>query len=274
MDLMYRKNRRDRLCPGDHIYTWRTGYSYSHHGIYVDDGKVIHLTRGPGFIISSSSTSQNGVVSCRIEDFLRDGQLHRFKYGVNPVVFLIKRAGTCSLAPSSSPEQVLHRAFYLHKHGFGNYNLLGKNCEDFAIYCKTGIPQGYGYLFGRSGQIKSLAAAFFAFTTIPYGQLPFSLIGLAPVVCGLYCFFRLAYDVGFKSQRGAVAVEKLNHLSDTQKEMMEKTSTRWSLSFKRYFGYTLFKDVSQGSSENSIDSSLLLRSDHKGTPILVLDSRE
>ncbi|VVB14730.1 unnamed protein product [Arabis nemorensis] len=45
MGLLSNKICRDDLKPGDHIYTWRTAYTYSHHGIYVGDGEVIHFTR-------------------------------------------------------------------------------------------------------------------------------------------------------------------------------------------------------------------------------------
>lgn len=53
---------------------------------------------------------------------------------------------------------MVQRANYLFKSGFGNYNLVRNNCEDFAIYCKTGllIPDGPG----RSGQIAFLVTMF------------------------------------------------------------------------------------------------------------------
>ncbi|KAF3453875.1 hypothetical protein FNV43_RR04316 [Rhamnella rubrinervis] len=179
----------------------------------------------------------------RIDDFLLDGQLYRFEYGVSPFVLLIKRAGTCSLAYSNPPEQVLARASYLLNHGFGNYHLLGKNCEDFALYCKTGILQGDRYAIGRSGQIKSLVAAIFAVTTISHRLLLTStLIGLPVlVVFGLYCFFRLSYEFKFQRQSG-VAVEKLRYMDNVQEKiMMEKTNRgpRWYLSFKQYLGYII-----------------------------------
>ncbi|KAH7863615.1 hypothetical protein Vadar_019906 [Vaccinium darrowii] len=60
----------------------------------------------------------------------------------------------CSRQPASD---VVQRANYLFENGFGKYDLLRDNCEDFATYCRTGIlivgP-------GRSGQIGSLARKF------------------------------------------------------------------------------------------------------------------
>ncbi|KAF3457637.1 hypothetical protein FNV43_RR02295 [Rhamnella rubrinervis] len=227
---------RDELRPGDHIYTWRTGSSYSHHGIYVGDGKVIHLTRGPGLIIfSNASRSSNDLVECcDIVDFLCDGQLYSFEYGVTRFVFLTKRPGTCSLASSVPPEQVLHRASYLLEYGFGKYNLLSKNCEDLSIYCKTGFVRTE-HRGGFSGQTSSLAAAIIAVTIIPYRFVPAGLVGVALVVCGLYCFFRLCSDAGWgRRDFEVVAVEKLAHLSGVYYKM-ENSTTRWFLPDVNYY---------------------------------------
>ncbi|KAG2640647.1 protein LEAD-SENSITIVE 1-like [Panicum virgatum] len=48
---------RWQLKRGDHIYCWRTraGYSYSHHGIYESDQKVIQYCSASTFSSSSSS---------------------------------------------------------------------------------------------------------------------------------------------------------------------------------------------------------------------------
>ncbi|KAH7864105.1 hypothetical protein Vadar_025839 [Vaccinium darrowii] len=35
------------IVAGDHIYTWRSVFAYSHHGIYVGGGKVVHFMREP-----------------------------------------------------------------------------------------------------------------------------------------------------------------------------------------------------------------------------------
>ncbi|KAF3433975.1 hypothetical protein FNV43_RR25078 [Rhamnella rubrinervis] len=198
---------REQLEPGDHIYTWRNGYSYSHHalqGIYVGDGKVIHLTRAPDFLhlLSSSGPSsasgEDHVVCCSIEDFLSGGvSIYRFEYGVNRAHFLIKRAGTCSRDSSGPPNDVLCRAYEHLKEGFGDYNLFQNNCEDFAIYCKTGIKTTNRSKPGRSGQIRFLYAIFLALTLTPYPFLPSGFTRLALVVT-LYCGFIFELDRGVK----------------------------------------------------------------------------
>ncbi|KAF3434452.1 hypothetical protein FNV43_RR25555 [Rhamnella rubrinervis] len=259
MDLGSNKIGMEELRPGDHIYTWSSCYTYSRHdlfnlsiytmisaAIYVGDGKVIHRTRGPGFRISTSSTSQpsnnDPVVCCNIQDFLCDGHLYRFEYRVSRFVFLINRPGTCTLACSNPPEQVLHRASYFLQHGFGNYDLV--DCEDFALYCKTGFVKR-----DKTGTILSAAiilffAAFVGVTVIPYRFLPAGLVGVLLVVCGMYSWLRLRADVRYRSDRAAVAVEKLqDHLSNAHNErenmrMIETKTTRWFLSRRDYIRYS------------------------------------
>ncbi|KAF3433974.1 hypothetical protein FNV43_RR25077 [Rhamnella rubrinervis] len=203
MGLLSNKIRRDQLNPGDHIYVWRSGYSYSHHGIYVGDGKVIHVTRAPGPIIFSSASEsfpyhrpsgEDRVECCSIEDFLSGGDLNLYHYGVNRALFLIKRGGTCTRFSSDPPKDVLHRAFSLLEKGFGDYNLFHSNCEDFAIYCKTGLLRVDTSKPGRSGPIKFLYAIFLTITLTPYPFLPSGFTSLALVLYGLYCGFILELD--------------------------------------------------------------------------------
>ncbi|XP_048327347.2 protein LEAD-SENSITIVE 1-like [Ziziphus jujuba] len=168
------------LEPGDHIYTWRRAYSYAHHGIFVGEGKVIHLTRGEGHILLSSSRSHpsdnpcgqqsthDHVIESSLASFLSGGDLYRVKYGVDLVSFLAKtRGGTCTLALSDPPDLVVHRANTLREKGFGVYNLSENNCEDFAIYCKTSLlvddSNCVRRSIGRSGQATSSFAAIVVF---------------------------------------------------------------------------------------------------------------
>uniref|UniRef100_J3MV04 LRAT domain-containing protein n=1 Tax=Oryza brachyantha TaxID=4533 RepID=J3MV04_ORYBR len=45
MGLLSHRVERSEVKPGDHIYTWRAAFTYSHHGIYVGGSKVVHFTR-------------------------------------------------------------------------------------------------------------------------------------------------------------------------------------------------------------------------------------
>lgn len=210
-------------------------YIYAHHGIYVGDGKVIHFTRGPGqeigtgtFLdrISLSSppshsldtpcprcgdqSSADGVISSCLDCFLSGGELYIFQYDVSPFFFLAKaRGGTCTLAKSDPSEDVLHRAEFLVKNGFGVYHIFNNNCEDFAIYCKTGLLIFTSVSVGRSGQAASLIAAASAIVSSPLRFLTTSFGGLAAVSCGIYCVSRLVSDIGVRRDVNKIPVERL-----------------------------------------------------------------
>ncbi|KAM5558353.1 hypothetical protein ABKV19_020186 [Rosa sericea] len=205
---------RDQLKPGDHIYTWRKAYLYAHHGIYVGEGKVIHFTRAavsshssenPCTTCGDPSRHGGGVMSC-LDCFLSGDDLYLFEYGVTKALFIAKaRGGTCTLASSDPSEHVLLRAKYLLKNGFGSYSLFKNNCEDFAIYCKTGLLVNSSTGLGRSGQ----ASTAFAFVL---GGL-----GLGGIVG--YCLYRVAFDIGFRSDVSKVPVEELwDYMNKNQKK--------------------------------------------------------
>ncbi|PIN12560.1 Phosphatidylcholine--retinol O-acyltransferase [Handroanthus impetiginosus] len=233
--VLSNKISRDELKPGDHIYSWRHSYLYAHHGIYVGNGNLIHFTRGHGQeigtgtvldrIIFSSSPSNSldppcprcgeqsksdGVISSCLECFLSGGDLYQFQYGVSPALFIAKaRGGTCTLAQSDPPEHVIHRAEYLLKNGFGGYNVFRNNCEDFAIYCKTGLLIFSTVSVGRSGQAASIVAAASAIVSSPLRFLTTGFAGLTTLGCSIYCISRIVSDIGVRRDVMKIPVERL-----------------------------------------------------------------
>ncbi|WOK95203.1 hypothetical protein Cni_G03910 [Canna indica] len=235
MGVLSNRIEREGLIPGDHIYSWRSSYIYAHHGIYVGDGMVIHFTRaagqeiGTGTVLDqlffSSSPSNTGtpcercgdqrrlhgvIISC-LDCFLAGGNLYLFCYSVTPAFFLTKaRGGTCTLAASDLPDVVIHRARYLlDNNGFGMYCLFKNNCEDFAIYCKTGLLVETTFSVGRSGQISSLSAALTAIASSPLQFLTTSASGLMVVATGMYCVGRFVSDIGIRRDVNKIPVETL-----------------------------------------------------------------
>ncbi|KAK4480024.1 hypothetical protein RD792_013081 [Penstemon davidsonii] len=201
----------------------------------MGDGNVIHFTRGAGqeigtgtvldrFLFSSSpsnpsdspcprcgdQSSTDGVISSCLECFLSNGELYLFEYNVSPVFFLAKaRGGTCTLARSDPPEDVLHRAKYLLQNGFGVYHIFKNNCEDFAIYCKTGLLVFTTLSVGRSGQAASILAAASAVVSSPLRFLTTGFGGLTVVGCGIYCVSRIVSDIGMRRDVIKIPVERL-----------------------------------------------------------------
>ncbi|XP_058749089.1 protein LEAD-SENSITIVE 1-like isoform X1 [Vicia villosa] len=243
MGVISNKIDRKQLKPGDHIYSWRQAYLYAHHGIYVGEGTVIHFTAGRGTqtgtgtptivdkLFTSSAPSfdtdipcpgcgacnqtilTDGVISSCLDCFLSGGELHLFEYGVSKIHFLAQaRGGTCTLASSDPTEEVLYRAFYLRKKGFGAYHYFKNNCEDFAVYCKTGLLVTSSVGGGGSGQVASYAAAVNSIASISLRVVNKSFYGMVLVSCGMYCYRRVVSDIGFRSGT-KVPVEKIAEMA-------------------------------------------------------------
>ncbi|KAK9076357.1 hypothetical protein SSX86_004691 [Deinandra increscens subsp. villosa] len=234
MGLFSNRVDRTQIKPGDHIYTYRAVFAYTHHGIFVGGNKVVHFTRDHGTssnsntpsssndelskLLSGCSTSpdcgfqqrKSGVVLSCLDCFLRTGALYSFEYNVTPTVLFAKRGGTCTTATSDHPDAVIHRAMYLLQNGFGNYDVFQNNCEDFALYCKTGMLPIEKSGLGRSGQASSLIGApLAALLASPFKMLIPGPVGVATVTAGMYCMSRYATDIGVRSDVVKVAVEDL-----------------------------------------------------------------
>ncbi|KAJ4839119.1 hypothetical protein Tsubulata_014930 [Turnera subulata] len=235
MGLLTNRVERSEIKPGDHIYTYRAVFTYSHHGIFVGGSKVVHFTPrqnpntssdgspdlyDPAPSIASSCEifpdcgfrqPNSGVVLTCLDCFLGKGSLYCFEYGVTPSVFLTRvRGGTCTTAASDPADAVVHRAMYLLQNGFGNYDVFQNNCEDFALYCKTGLLIMDRLGVGRSGQASSvIGAPLAAILSSPLKLLMPSPVGVATVTAGMYCMSRYATDLGVRSDVIKVAVEDL-----------------------------------------------------------------
>lgn len=243
MGLLSQRVGRSEIAAGDHIYTWRTVFAYAHHGIYVGGNKVVHFTRDekmdsteypfPSSTPSSGCSSipdcgfrksESGVVLSCLECFLGEGSLYCFEYGASPSVFLTKfRGGTCTTAKSDPPEAVIHRAMYLLQNGFGNYDIFERNCEDFALYCKTGLVIHDQGGLGRSGQACAvISAPLAAMLSSPLKLFTSSPVGMVLATAGMYCFSRYATDIGVRADVVKVKVEDmaLFHGCEGQRELV------------------------------------------------------
>ncbi|KAJ1414732.1 hypothetical protein SESBI_18677 [Sesbania bispinosa] len=84
------------------------------------------------------------------------------------------------------------------------------NCEDFALYCKTGLLVVDNQGVGRSGQASSvIGAPLAAMLSSPLKLLMPSPVGVATVTAGMYCMSRYATDIGVRSDVIKVGVEDL-----------------------------------------------------------------
>lgn len=153
----------------------------------------------------------SGVVLSCLDCFLGSGSLYCFEYGVPASVFLANvRGGTCTTAESDPAETVINRAMYLLQNGFGNYDVFRNNCEDFALYCKTGLLIVENMGMGRSGQASSLVGAkLAALVSSPLKLFMAGPVGVATFTAGMYCVSRYATDIGVRTDVIKVAVEDM-----------------------------------------------------------------
>ncbi|KAG2563316.1 hypothetical protein PVAP13_8KG318800 [Panicum virgatum] len=156
---------RSQLKSGDHIYTWRkrAANTYAHHGIYVNDKKVIEYCAAstcwvgfsspvPARLCRECSLAERtgGVVFCCLDCFLEGGSICLFAYSVTLWFYTMSNnihfqpQLTCLMAAEDSTETVLRRANELLTSGdFGSYNVFTNNCTHFAVYCKTGCRYSF-----------------------------------------------------------------------------------------------------------------------------------
>ena len=103
--------------PGSHLITPRRGYT--HHGIYVGDGKVVHY-----------SGLARGQFRGRIEEV----SLAQFAYGRSVWT-------RSSDLPEFAPQEVIRRA--RSRVGENRYRILRNNCEHFCEWCLHGESRSY-----------------------------------------------------------------------------------------------------------------------------------
>ncbi|KAL3812932.1 hypothetical protein ACJIZ3_014200 [Penstemon smallii] len=253
MGLLSHRVERSDIVAGDHIYSWRTSYAYSHHGIYVGENMVVHFTNDrSSFITCSSSSSSiksqsncssselqttclnpkccgyrkrdNGVKKSCLDCFLGNGSLYLYQYEVAWYYLIAKiRGGTCTTAKSDPPEVVVKRAMDLIDHGFGKFDLIDNNCEDFALYCKTGLITGSGENEGmNSGQVASFASSVVGVPTSAAVGIFFSgPVGLA-TGAAVYSGVRYALDSFYRDRGVEVAVEELAKFRSKGKRPVKK----------------------------------------------------
>ena len=114
---------REPFAPGAHLVTPRRGYT--HHGIYVGGGRVVHYA---GW--------SRAVLSCRP---VEEVSLAQFADG----------HGVAALPAASrrfAPAEVVARA--RSRLGEDRYRIASNNCEHFCHWCLSGEP--------RSAQVERL----------------------------------------------------------------------------------------------------------------------
>jgi len=121
----YRRNPKSKILD---IAIYRTT-KYSHYGIDLGSGKVIHFL---GYSIWERQDSVITITS--MEEFAKDGEVKVLR----------------NIPNKFSHEEIVERAMSTLSTNFGGYSILENNCEHFAIWCATGSRASM-----QSGKIKT-----------------------------------------------------------------------------------------------------------------------
>jgi hypothetical protein len=108
--------------PGDIICADRL--LYKHYGVYAGNNRVIHFAPKHGLEINPKDAF---IQETSLDEFIKDSHSH-VDNGVNPLY---------------SPEETVRRARTQLSLGKGQYNLVFKNCEHFARWCKSGVAESH-----------------------------------------------------------------------------------------------------------------------------------
>ena len=133
--------KKQNLKPGDHIYSYRAGFAYSHHGIFVgeEDCEVIHFSAG-----RDHYSAKDGAIiqKCTLTNFSQGSKIRLVAYDVPWLTARIKRGASVKRYKTHPPDEViaLAKRYVNCPDKWGRYNIMSNNCETFAVYCKTGIP--------------------------------------------------------------------------------------------------------------------------------------
>jgi hypothetical protein len=115
----------DRFKPGDHLRVRRPA-GYMHHGIYVNDARVIQF----GGRISDKRNATIDAVS--LAAFERESTAEVVQHGLCSFFWP-------TLPPAALAEEIIARAeWLLANYSTGRYNLIGNNCEHMANFCAAG----------------------------------------------------------------------------------------------------------------------------------------
>ncbi|GKC81023.1 LRAT-like domain-containing protein, partial [Tanacetum coccineum] len=98
-------------------------------------------------------------------------------------------------------------------HGFGSYDVVKNNCEDFALYCTTGLAIRGTVTTGSSGQVNFITNAPWKSTLIfGVGKFVSNSLGMVSMVAttvGTYSWNRYKTDIGVRDDVVKVLVEEV-----------------------------------------------------------------
>lgn len=122
-----------QIRPGDVIFVERSFNLYRHYGVYAGNGEVIHYSSRDGDFGDDISIHKTSM-----EQFLDGAGQY----------FICKFPRHCRIRGYHlfTKKETVERAY--QRLGERQYDLVGNNCEHFALWCRTNISE--------SSQVKKL----------------------------------------------------------------------------------------------------------------------
>ena len=113
------------MARGDHLYFYRAGGTYSHHGLDCGDGTVIHYESSTWMkLIGAAADRYPQIRRTSMEEFCPSGEVYVRSYNYETELL-------------HDAETAIGRA--KSRLGEEGYHLFGNNCEHFVVWCKTGV---------------------------------------------------------------------------------------------------------------------------------------
>jgi hypothetical protein len=122
---------------GAHLTTMRHGYS--HHGVYIGSGRVVHYAGLSGGLWQCGPVEEVSLLR-----FGRGNSIRIVEHGTN----------------AYTPEEIVRRA--RSRLGENDYRLLTNNCEHFCNWCVTGVSHSSQVQQPLRLPLRALAALFHA----------------------------------------------------------------------------------------------------------------
>lgn len=115
------------MARGDHLYFYRAGGTYSHHGLDCGDGTVIHYESSTWMKLIGNALAGTSpqVRRTSLAEFCQESEVLTRSY--DDVLHVDETEKAITRAESRIGEE--------------SYHLFGNNCEHFVVWCKTGIPE-------------------------------------------------------------------------------------------------------------------------------------
>jgi len=148
-------NKQDEY-KGKHLYIKKAGGSYTHHGIGLGNGRIIHYSG-----LANDFTTKGIIEEITVEEFAKDNKVF-----IKP-----------HLEREFDPDEAILRACL--RLGEAQYHILHNNCEHFVEWCINGKHRSYQSRRGKLLYSAGIGARALVGAKNPVGFVAGAVAGYA-----------------------------------------------------------------------------------------------